>query len=685
MMRPEPETLLKWLKPEPAPRELKCAQLLKPGEYEIYSVKLEQILLEAREVFIRMGVSGMIRSGDLAVGLYTSSGDMACTSCGTFLHVVSSQLPMKFIIKNWVAEPTVGVKEGDIFYFNEALYGGIHNPDQMAIMPIFFNDELIAWASAISHQPETGAGEPGGMPINAKTKYEEGMRLTPIKIGENYRLRADLMEMCANFVARAPWMQDLDMRARVTACDRLRVRIQELTRDKGSDFVIGLLRQVIKVNEDGARRKIRSWNDGVYRAVAFGDALSMTEALHRFYLTLYKEGDRLVFDLSGTSPEHDIGSHHATVASVPGTAAVVLCNLPFHDLPVSCGALAPMEWIVPKGSLLNPDPDAAISNSPILTTMLMSAIYLCVDKMIFDSPERDCIVAPTASGGGCLVGGVNQYGVRFSDVLTYPLNTLGQGARVDMDGENCYGFAYTPHARGADLDETEATRPFIHLLQKHLKDSCGFGKYRSGVGPISVYAVHGVRQMAYSVLAKETRIQGSPGLFGGYPSNAKFGVEIRNSDLWPKMERGDKDIPSDYREMLTERAIGGKYIFGINIRATRVVKEGDIWVQMHSGTGGYGDVLERDPRLVMKDVREEIISHWTAQNIYRVAYDPKTLEVDYQKTEQLRQKEREDRIRRGRQFKDFEREWMRKRPPEAALQAYGSWPDATKTKEIVRI
>jgi N-methylhydantoinase B/oxoprolinase/acetone carboxylase alpha subunit len=684
-MRPEPETLLKWLKPEPNSRELECEESLQPGDYEIYSAKLEQILLEGREVFIRMGVSSMIRGGDLAVALYTQSGDMAATSCGTFLHVLSSQLPVKFIIKNWLSEPTVGVKEGDVFYFNEALYGGVHNPDQMAMMPIFSGGELIAWASAVSHQPETGAIEPGGMPVTAKTRYAEGMRLTPIKIGENYQLRADLMEMCANFV-RAPRMQDLDMRARVTACDRLRVRIQELVQSKGNDLLIGLLRRMIMVAEEGAREKIRGWNDGIYRAVVFGDALGMQEeALHRFCLTLRKEEDRLIFDFGGTSPEHGIGSYHATAASLPGHAAVVLYNFPLHDLPVSCGALAPMEWIVPRGTLLNPDPDAAIANAPVIGTILMGAIYLCVDKMIFDSPERECIVAPTASGCGMMVSGVNQYGARFGDLLTYPLNTLGQGARVDMDGENCYGFVFTPHARGPDLDETEGTRPFVHLFQKHLKDSCGFGKYRSGVGAISVYAVRGMPQLAYTMTAKETRIHGSPGLFGGYPANAKFGLEIRNSDIWQKMERGDKDIPSEYRELLEKKAIKGEYRFEPNIRPARIVNEGDIWVCMQGGTGGYGDVLERDPELVTKDVGEEIISHWTAQNIYKVVYDAETLEVDFQKTEERRQKEREERIKRGKPFQEFQQEWLKKRPPEAALGHYGSWPDAKKVREIVRM
>jgi hypothetical protein len=36
-------------------------------------------------------------------------------------------------------------------------------------------------------------------------------------------------------------------------------------------------------------------------------------------------------------------------------------------------------------------------------------------------------------------------------------------------------------------------------------------------------------------------------------------------------------------------------------------------------------------------------------------------------------------------FQEFTKEWSRKKPPEELLKYYGSWPDAAKVKEIVRI
>ena len=59
-----------------------------------------------------------------------------------------------------------GIRDGDLWFANNAVYGGIHNPDQMVAMPVFYKGELIAWTAALVHTTETGAVEPGGMPVS---------------------------------------------------------------------------------------------------------------------------------------------------------------------------------------------------------------------------------------------------------------------------------------------------------------------------------------------------------------------------------------------------------------------------------------------------------------------------------------------------------------------------------------
>ena len=108
------------------------------------------------------------------MAIYTANGDLVHASAGTYLHCVTAMMPVKFVMSRYFTDPIVGVREGDIFYANEARYGGIHNPDQMAFMPVFHDGELIAWTWALSHQPETAATEPGGMPFSASEPPRRG-------------------------------------------------------------------------------------------------------------------------------------------------------------------------------------------------------------------------------------------------------------------------------------------------------------------------------------------------------------------------------------------------------------------------------------------------------------------------------------------------------------------------------
>jgi len=70
------------------------------------------------------------------------------------------------------------------------------------------------------------------------------------------------------------------------------------------------------------------------------------------------------------------------------------------------------------------------------------------------------------------------------------------------------------------------------------------------------------------------------------------------------------------------------------------LKESDI-VSIRSGGGGeWGDPSQRDPELVLNDVKDGLITHKQAYDIYKVAIEPKTFEIDWEATERMRAKAR---------------------------------------------
>ncbi|MBI3092179.1 MAG: hydantoinase B/oxoprolinase family protein [Candidatus Tectomicrobia bacterium] len=674
------------VKPEPpTPEELAWAAKLLPGDYEIYSEKLNMICVEAREIFARMGVSALIHAGDMVVAMYSAQGDQITAVAGTFLHSVTGIVPIKFILKHWLTNESVGVREGDIFYCNDAHYGGVHNADQLAIMPVFFEGELIAWTVGAAHQTETGATEPGGMPVSARSRYDEGMSLSPIKIAQNYRMKDDLVEMCANMISRAPRMQVLDMKARAAAADRMRVRLQELARAKGAGFLKGLFRRMLQHTEEATRARIASWNDGDYRHVVFTDTTGLRDALGRIYLTTRKRGDQLVFDFTGTSPENE-GSYHAFLHVVRAAAACYFYQHPFHDFPISSGLYAPMEFIAPQGCMLNASPEAAICNSPIILMNIWQPLCITFSKMMFDSPMRHlCTGYVNAAGSGGVMSGVNQWGVRQTDMLSYPLNSAGAGARHDMDGVDNYGFPYAPTGKGAEVEDCENEQGHLHLFQRRLRDYLGFGKYRGGIGLTAAYTPHLVPRIAYMNFAKESRFPAHSGLFGGYPCSTHPGIQVNGSNFHDKMARGDDDLPMNVMELMKERRLQGTYVVESKTRSVRVLEKDDVFVLVVHGGGGYGDVLERDPQAVVEDLRNGIISHRVAEQIFQVAYDHATLQVDEPATAERRRAARRERLRRALPYESFIAAWSTKKPRDEVLVVYGSWPDARPTREIIRM
>ncbi|MFH1130149.1 MAG: hypothetical protein V1754_02365 [Pseudomonadota bacterium] len=64
--------------------------------------------------------------------------------------------------------------------------------------------------------------------------------------------------------------------------------------------------------------------------------------------------------------------------------------------------------------------------------------------------------------------------------------------------------------------------------------------------------------------------------------------------------------------------------------------EGTLYVQVAGGGGGYGPPKERSAAKVQEEVRDGIISLQAARELYGVALDAETLEIQEDETTRLR-------------------------------------------------
>ena len=171
------------------------------------------------------------------------------------------------------------------------------------------------------------------------------------------------------------------------------------------------------------------------------------------------------------------------------------------------------------------------------------------------------------------------------------------------------------------------------------------------------------------------RVSHSPGLFGGYAGPPAPRFIIRNADALELLANNDPRLKLSQYELAKEQPIPGDYIIEASSQHTPAFKAGDIFVYSVGGGGGYGDVLEREPALVMDDLRTNVISHEVARSVYRVVYDAATLLPDLLATARERERAREERRERGKPFAEFIQAWLAQRPAEEKLKYYGQWPE----------
>lgn len=662
-MDPEPQTSV----------EEEFATTMSDIEFSIFRHKLATIATEGKEVMAKLGVSSALRSEDSGTGVYTACGDMSSAAAGVYYHALSGQLPIKYTLSKWGNDESVRIEDGDIFFSTDPIYGATHTPDQIAFMPVIVGETLVGWVSAVAHQAEVGAMEPG-LSALASNAWSDGIRLLPQKIGSNFELREDLVQSIGN-MTRVPDEQILDIKARVAGCTRMVRRLKELAQTTGPQIFIGAVRRCVDDGREQVRRRLREFNDGTYRCTVFIDGVGGDMGLQRIHCAVTKHGDELTVNLEGTSPQNP-WSFNAYASMPVTTLANPFFSYLLSDVPPSVGLLDQIEMKIPDGTCLSASADAAVSCSLWPTFLLQAAAHCCTMKMAFDSEHKDKLSATQSANsvGGYGVG-VNQHGLLAADLYVDPVNGNGGGARPDGDGIDVFAGIWGNYMDTNDAEQLEIRGPYYKLYSRITRDGHGFGKFRGGSGLDTAYVAHKVPgTLSHGTMGFGTKTPTAPGIFGGYAGNTTPGAYILKSDVAERMKSGEWDAPTSTGELVDKQLCDGEYHFDYATYPALDVKDGDVWMMVGAGGGGWGDVLERDPQMVVDDLRAGVISADTVAQIYKVAYDPDSLIVDTERTDALRTEARAERKTLGKPYGEFMKDWEQQRPPEDALKYFGEYP-----------
>ena len=531
-----------------------------PVTLEVLRNQLEGIAEEMGSVLIRGAYSPNITERrDCSTALFDADGRMVAQAEHIPVHLGAMPAAVAAVRER---DP----QPGDVFVLNDPFTGGTHLPDVTLVSSLALDGDVVGYAVSRAHHADVGGMTPGSMPAGAREIYQEGLRIPPIRLVEGGDRSADVFELLFANV-RNSTERRADFEAQLAANERAGDRLGELATEHGLSRLLDAFDAVIDYSRDRMVAAIDDLPDGTYEAadVLEGDGVTEDDIPIRAAVTV--DGGSLAVDFAGTAAQVD-GNCNAPLAVAKSAVYFVVRCVTDPEIPPNHGCYEPVSVRAPAGSLLNPDPPAAVVGGNVETSQRVTdVVFAALGEA---APDR-----VTAGGQGTMnnltigsrgTGTVADGGAGGRDGSFTYYETIGggAGARPDADGMDGVHVGMT-NTLNTPVEALEAAYPLRVVRYALRPDTGGSGAYRGGLG---LERGVQVETDATVSLLTERRRHAPAGLAGGEPG-----------------------------------ALGANLIDGepVPAKTTVDVEAGTTVTVRTPGGGGYGDPGERAPERVRAD------------------------------------------------------------------------------------
>jgi len=612
-------------------------QKLDPITFGVLRHKLDAIITEAYYTIGRVSGSTVVyEAGDHQEAICTPTGDLAAFGAGVLHWTKSINEGVKHIIETYKDNP--GFNDGDQFLFNDPYIAAIHASDVQVLAPVFYQGEIIAWAGSASHQTDVGGIDVGSICISAQDFYQEGFITPGLKIVDRGVIRKDVEDTFRN-VVRVADLGLLDIRAKIASNNVIRDRLVKMVERYGLDTVKLLFQQLIEYSEARVRARLAEIPNGEWTSINYVEGIKQPTI--KMQITAIKENDHLTLDFTGSSPQTADSANSGMVGAMSSAMNPFIAML-CHDIPWNQGLFKAVDFVLPPGSVVNPQKPAAVSaNVPAgANILIMTTAHNVLSKMLLSSEKYRNEACGNIGGGFNIfvLSGNNRDGTFFATLILDNLAS-GMGALPDRDGADTAQNHWCVKTMIANIETNEMLYPILFLWRKEIPDSGGAGKLRGGVGIGDALIPWNVEQLANVNLGCGAEPRNCLGLSGGYPaSHTPVGV-MRGAKIQEVFFAKGK-LPSTLEDLGgNDERLGSKSL-------TTFSHDDVLYGYMGAGGGGFGDPLERETHLVLNDVLTGAVSEGIAHDIYGVVLTADGLAVDHAATTVRRDAIRQNRLER---------------------------------------
>lgn len=553
---------------------------------EVIKNRLDSVADQIALVLMRSAYSPIVRDSlDYSTAVCDRNGRFVAQGLTTALHLGS----FPYAMRNLIGKARSGMRPGDIFIFNDPYgSGGMHLPDIYLVKPVFVDDEVEGYSTALVHHADIGGIAPGAMAVYATEIFQEGLRIPLMKLfaeGEPNQTVFDFIS--AN--VRIPRHVIGDLRAQVAGIRRGEQGLLEIIGRYGARNFDEFCSALHEMSETAMRTVIAAIPDGDYDYTDFIDGLGEKPEPIRFQVRLRVRGSDVDLDWEGTAAQVP-AAINAPIPFIYSASYLAFRCLAGHEIPNAEGYTVPISVKAPTGTIVNPTPPAAANARGIVGFRAFDTVLGALSKAV---PGK----IPAGSEGGAINFGVG--GRIDGEAYVFGETTMGAwGGRSDRDGiDGAANLAANQSNQPIELIEAE--NPLRILQYGYVKDSGGAGQHRGGLSILRQY-----RFLADGLLT--------------FRSDRRSVLPAGRSD----------GLPGTPNLNLLDDGNGAIRTLPVLPMEGYAVRSGDIFSQFVPGAGGYGHPFARDPMAVLEDVLDEKISRDYALLFYGVVLDGDRLDPD---------------------------------------------------------
>jgi len=308
---------------------------------------------------------------DFSCALFDAAGNLIANAPHMPVHLGSMGESIKTVVRDNAAT----MQPGDVFVLNDPYHGGTHLPDITVITPVYLDGRATFYVGSRGHHADVGGITPGSMPPFSKSIEEEGVQIDNVKLVDQGVLReAEILALLASgpYPARNPAQNLADLKAQIAANEKGVQELHKMVAHFGLDLVQAYMHHVQDNAEESVRRVITRLKDGQF-TLPLDNGAQICVAIR-----VDAAQRSAVIDFTGTSAQL-ANNFNAPTAVCMAAVLYVFRALVDDDIPLNAGCLKPLQVIIPPGSMLNPNPPAAVvagnvETSTCITNALLGAL-----------------------------------------------------------------------------------------------------------------------------------------------------------------------------------------------------------------------------------------------------------------------------------------------------------------------